>query len=608
MRSGSSSFTGPRNLANISSPFSSTTAGRSDVFTGCGSSKGKTYKFYAVLQHGQTLSIGQTSNDFDSKHSTFWSTSANPSSYPLIEYTSGSHCTDDPDTQTVTMTNSQLSPRKVWYVVNGCDSATDGHDDADGYYGKFTLAWTIRLVCPADATSIAGSTRFTDCKANADHYNDGSAVRACPPNTTSPAGSTQYTQCVCKPGLYYAEIGEGTQRCEAFVRCEIKTQWKLNLDHTQAELRGNPTQRGRGSCGTCPPHSAMPGVTNVPVTCRDTDRPRTPAPTNCTDTPGFQDAYGTCATYAENKWCESGAMGTGWGASRGALGAKAVGACCVCGKPTQIAVGICKDDDDYIKAQYGASCAQANAVQGVCANPDYKAELEKYCPVTCEIGCAGVNCSDYAAKKWCAGGKEGPAWNKTWGALATLHPEAVEHCCACGGGATNTTFKLDSSAIHTICKDDQWKATSGVTCAQLRSLKACTAAVAGNVSTRRVPTQTTGLAQSYVVSGSSNQRSLNGVYMPCKSCNMHGLAYFTKGTGISKRFLYWTPKYTGKWLLGDDATAEWPSKRAPHIFDRVVIRSLFVSCFVRNGNRRLAFRFATEAWYSYSTQSQSPKP
>ena len=60
-----------------------------------------------------------------------------------------------------------------------------------------------------------------------------------------------------------------------------------------------------------------------------------------------------------------------------------------------------------------------------------------------------------------------------------------------------------------------------------------------------------GLAQSYVVSGSSNQPSINGVYALCKSCSIFGHAYYTKGTGSSKRCLYWTPKYKSKWLIAD---------------------------------------------------------
>ena len=88
-------------LASIHSPFSSTTIHRHAKFSGCGSTAGETYKFFVVLQPGQKITVGQTTNSFDSKHSVFWSESANPAAYPSG---SGSTCTDDPDTRTVTMT------------------------------------------------------------------------------------------------------------------------------------------------------------------------------------------------------------------------------------------------------------------------------------------------------------------------------------------------------------------------------------------------------------------------------------------------------------------------------------------------------------------------
>ena len=119
------------------SPFTSTTVGRSDAFLGCGSPTGNTYKFFVVLLPGSSISIGQTSNQFDSTHSVFWSTSTDPSSYssaPHGDQTRGTVCTDDPDTQTVTRTNSQSAPRKLWFVVNGYNSSE---------VGAFTLAWTI---------------------------------------------------------------------------------------------------------------------------------------------------------------------------------------------------------------------------------------------------------------------------------------------------------------------------------------------------------------------------------------------------------------------------------------------------------------------------------
>ena len=121
----------------LASPLTATTAGRHSNFSGCGATAGRTFKFYAVLPPGKTLTVGQTSNAFDSKHSVFWSESADPTVYP-----SGSEdaqCVDDPDTRSMTMTNAGTAARKAWFVVGGY-SASEA--------GAFTLAWTISSTSP----------------------------------------------------------------------------------------------------------------------------------------------------------------------------------------------------------------------------------------------------------------------------------------------------------------------------------------------------------------------------------------------------------------------------------------------------------------------------
>ena len=53
----------------------------------------------------------------------------------------------------------------------------------------------------------------------------------------------------------------------------------------------------------------------------------------CKDTPGFSDAFGTCAMYAAHQWCTvHGTAGAKWQSTWGALDAKVVNACCACGK------------------------------------------------------------------------------------------------------------------------------------------------------------------------------------------------------------------------------------------------------------------------------------
>ena len=71
------------------------------------------------------------------------------------------------------------------------------------------------------------------------------------------------------------------------------------------------------------------------------------------------------------------------------------------------------------------------------------------------------------------------------------------------------------------------------------------------------PTQTAVLLRTfcccldgYLVSGSSIQPSINGVYSRAsKTANGH--SYYTKGSGTATRVLYWAPTSGGKWCVGD---------------------------------------------------------
>ena len=75
--------------------------------------------------------------------------------------------------------------------------------------------------------------------------------------------------------------------------------------------------------------------------------------TLCTDTPGFADAFGTCAMYEAHKWCtRSGSTGSAWQASWGALNPNATEACCACGKKTPVCVGICRNGTTDLAAKW----------------------------------------------------------------------------------------------------------------------------------------------------------------------------------------------------------------------------------------------------------------
>ena len=81
--------------------------------------------FFVVLQPGETIEIGQTTNGFDSRHELSYGGDY-PGDTSVI-------CRDDPDTNTESYTNDGLEPVNVYYTV---DAYSDGS-------GDFTLAWTI---------------------------------------------------------------------------------------------------------------------------------------------------------------------------------------------------------------------------------------------------------------------------------------------------------------------------------------------------------------------------------------------------------------------------------------------------------------------------------
>ena len=84
-------------LRSISSPFSGTTTNAGNNYqTICGG-KGPESIFYVDLQPGESLAIGQTTNDFDSRH--HLATGGHCPGYTNLG------CHDDPDEKLVSWTN-----------------------------------------------------------------------------------------------------------------------------------------------------------------------------------------------------------------------------------------------------------------------------------------------------------------------------------------------------------------------------------------------------------------------------------------------------------------------------------------------------------------------
>ena len=140
-----------QDLSQLTSPYSSSTVGYKSNFSFC-SMYSPDRIFYMDVPNGSTLNIGQTYNDFDSRHSIRIGGSC-PGNTELF-------CVDDPDIQTHTYVNTTGSVQRVYFILGGYSSS----------YGNFMLSW--KLSAPAkpiadfasDKTSVQYGSyiNFTD--------------------------------------------------------------------------------------------------------------------------------------------------------------------------------------------------------------------------------------------------------------------------------------------------------------------------------------------------------------------------------------------------------------------------------------------------------------
>jgi hypothetical protein len=112
-------------LLVVTSPYSGSTTGNSDDVAVCG--RGAEQGFAGILGPGSTITIGQTSNTFDSKHTLRYG-----GLYPGDNVV---QCVDDPDTATLSFTNAGDANVPVYFLV-----------DAYSGGGDFVIAWTIDVL------------------------------------------------------------------------------------------------------------------------------------------------------------------------------------------------------------------------------------------------------------------------------------------------------------------------------------------------------------------------------------------------------------------------------------------------------------------------------
>lgn len=118
------------NLGKITSPYSSTTFGLNDDYDGCGA-ESPDRMFFVDVPAGESFTIWQVTNDYDSQHSL-----RTGGSCPGSEVIS---CVDDPDDYVLYYFNNTTETKRVYYIQDGFWGSS----------GNFTIAWELTgTPCP----------------------------------------------------------------------------------------------------------------------------------------------------------------------------------------------------------------------------------------------------------------------------------------------------------------------------------------------------------------------------------------------------------------------------------------------------------------------------
>ncbi|EOD22904.1 hypothetical protein EMIHUDRAFT_195332 [Emiliania huxleyi CCMP1516] len=156
-------------LSTQTSPLSSSTVGALETYgTSCGGS-GSEKIFYVEVPAGGELTIGMTSNTYDSRHETRWGGSCPGAN--LVA------CTDDPDTLQHLWINTQGSTQTAFFIVDAYSSGS----------GDFVLAWNpfVTSMIEVGGGSWQGEVSWSlACDGLADPITDGApyeAMHAVPP-------------------------------------------------------------------------------------------------------------------------------------------------------------------------------------------------------------------------------------------------------------------------------------------------------------------------------------------------------------------------------------------------------------------------------------------
>src|SRR5690554_2565875 len=113
------------NLADLTAPYSGSTSLAGNDYSLCGMGSSREMVFYYDLEVGESLVVGQVSNNFYSRHTLRWGGTC-PGETEIA-------CINDPDTQPVGWTNTTEDTQRVWFILGGFSSSS----------GDFVLDWQV---------------------------------------------------------------------------------------------------------------------------------------------------------------------------------------------------------------------------------------------------------------------------------------------------------------------------------------------------------------------------------------------------------------------------------------------------------------------------------
>lgn len=246
-------------LDSQTSPLTGTTAAATnDNLTTCTTSNLQRDVFYSItVPNGSTLTIGQTTNDYDSTVTVFYGDCDNRTQIS---------CFDDPDIQNVVWANDTGSDQVVYWIQDGFGNTTQNAG------GTFTLAWSVIACTNASATF----TTVSDCDNSGgflitvDVTDMGSAT-----SLTASDDQNSATQAISSTGQYtFGPYTNGTNVVVTLTNdqdsnCVLNSAALTRLDCPPAnDDCENPVQltvNADFNCGTVTP-GTLAGATQSPVT------------------------------------------------------------------------------------------------------------------------------------------------------------------------------------------------------------------------------------------------------------------------------------------------------------------------------------------------------